>query len=338
MYRDPNSGLLLAAEMGPEGKTIILPQIVVVFKEGAGETAITGPNHNDVREFLARLQNVLADEVILIEKRKEGFEVAYQTTPLTWTDEAYMAGESKSSSSAPKEGLWLEPLTRPETASNGERLPFAVFALPKGQLVCRGESPALASALLTFLRQNPQIRSTDQVDATTSSDDAPGVHLGFNFDMAAYDRVLTKIGLNLVAKLLGVAFVRNVAFDSAVDYARNGVGGVYKVEPTAAASLESCLGPAIADRHVMGLFERSSANGTHALVFVIRLYGGPFEVYRLAEFDRAIAGLETPILVHVDYANHKIERLDLEGHVLKVVQEHGDWTRPANGGGSTNAK
>jgi hypothetical protein len=51
----------------------------------------------------------------------------------------------------------------------------------------------------------------------------PGIHQRFHFDIAAYDRVLTKIGLNLVAKLLGVPLIRNPAFDSAVAYVRDGV-------------------------------------------------------------------------------------------------------------------
>lgn len=36
------------------------------------------------------------------------------------------------------------------------------------------------------------------------------------------------------------------------------------------------------------------------------------EVIRLAEFDDPISGLEKPIVVLVDYVNHKIERPTLE--------------------------
>ena len=325
LYRDPNSGLLLAAEMGVKGKTTVLPQIVAIPREGAVETGITGSDHADVYDFLARFQSALTDDVILIEKRKDGFEVVYLTTTLTWTNESYAVGETTSSSRPPKVGLWLEPLVRPETASDGERLPFVVFGLPRGQLVCRANSPALAGALLTFLRQNPQVRQPSQVGAATESDPTPGVHLRFGTNPETDDRVLIKIGLNLVAKLLGVGFVRDEAFDRAVDYARAGAGAVYKAPPTTA----DVLGPAITDRHVMALLDGPGANGGHALVFVIRLYGGPLEAFRLAEFDGPIAGLETPIVIHVDYQNHRIERHDLEGHLLKVISEHGDWTMSA---------
>ena len=59
-------------------------------------------------------------------------------------------------------------------------------------------------------------------------------------------------------------------------------------------------------------------------MFMIRLYGGPLEAFPLAEFDGPIAGLETPIVIHVDYQNHRVERLDVEGHLLKAISEHGD--------------
>ena len=149
----------------------------------------------------------------------------------------------------------MDPLVRPETASDGERLPFVVFGLPRGQLVCRANGPALARALLTFLRQNPQVRQASQVGTVTESDPTPGVHLRLGMNPETDDRVLTKIGLNLVAKLLGVGFVRDAVFDRAIDYARTGAGAVYKAPPTAA----DVLGPAITDRHVMALLDRPVA-------------------------------------------------------------------------------
>jgi hypothetical protein len=60
-------------------------------------------------------------------------------------------------------------------------------------------------------------------------------------------------------------------------------------------------------------------NGRHCLVFMARLYGDPMEGIRLAEFEAPIPGLERPILVHVDYVNHKIERLTLQQHAERLV-------------------
>jgi hypothetical protein len=42
------------------------------------------------------------------------------------------------------------------------------------------------------------------------------------------------------------------------------------------------------------------------------------EGIRLTEFETPIPGLERPVLVHVDYDNHKIERLTLEEHAVRL--------------------
>jgi hypothetical protein len=50
-----------------------------------------------------------------------------------------------------------------------------------------------------------------------------------------------------------------------------------------------------------------------------RLYGGPLDVIRLADLGRAISELERPLLLHVDYINHKIVQKTLEEHASDVA-------------------
>lgn len=64
-----------------------------------------------------------------------------------------------------------------------------------------------------------------------------------------------------------------------------------------------------------------SSGGRHPLVFMARLYGGPLEVFRLAEFDAPIPGLTQPVIVHVDYVQNQIHRLSLEDHAAYLVNE-----------------
>ena len=71
--------------------------------------------------------------------------------------------------------------------------------------------------------------------------------------MSVHDRVLTKIGLNLVAKLLGLDLIRIPAFDAAVAYARAGNGAIYKLPPQASAEFTEMLGAPLPDRHNHGL-------------------------------------------------------------------------------------
>ncbi len=111
--------------------------------------------------------------------------------------------------------------------------------------------------------------------------DRPGFRQRYLIDMSVHDRVLTKIGLNLVAKLLGLDLIRKPTFDAAVMYAREGIGGVYKLPPGIVAQLTDMLGPALPDRHNLALLPIPRPDGGYGLAFLARLYGGPTEVFQL---------------------------------------------------------
>jgi hypothetical protein len=125
---------------------------------------------------------------------------------------------------------------------------------------------------------------------------------------------------------LGVDLVRDRAFDRAVDYARDGVGAVFKA-PTLP---DPVLGPPLPERHVLLLSPAPGANGGPAIVFMAQLYGGPIERFRLAELAAPIADFTEPVIIHVDYQNNRIERLTLAEHVVRVAAVHGNWTTPAS--------
>jgi hypothetical protein len=256
--------------------------------------------------------------VTLIEKKRNGFEVSYEVTTLSWKDDAYTVAGSGTSAKPPKAGIWIEPLKLPATADEKDVLLPRVFRLPAGQLVCRVNGADQSAMFLTVLRQVPELTHSGKIDMTATAEGKPGIYQRYHFDIDAYDRVLTKIGLNLVAKLVGVPLIRNPAFDSAVIYARDGGGGVYKYSPEHSLEFANCLGPPLPDRHVFALMPGPGPNGRHCLVFMARLYGGAMEAIRLAEFETPIPGLQRPIVVHVNYVNHRIERLTLEEHAVRL--------------------
>jgi hypothetical protein len=246
---------------------------------------VTGPEASSAAAFLSELQKALSEEVTLIAKTREGFEVAYETTPLIWTDDAYAPGEAATHSRPPKAGIWIEQLIRPETAQGGEALLPRMFRRPTGQLVCRADAIEHAAFFLTVLRNAPELLDSSKVGAAGTAHDRPRFHQRYIIDMSVHDRVLTKIGLNLVAKLLGLDLIRNPAFDAAVAYARAGNGAIYKLPPQASAEFTEMLGAPLPDRHNHGLLSVPRPNGGCGLAFMARLYGGPAEVFLLAEFE-----------------------------------------------------
>ncbi len=312
---DPGGGVLLEGLLEAGGQTRVLPQLLVV---DAGQAATTGPDAGSLQTFLSEMRAAISGDVNLIEKKREGFEVGYEVTSLSWREDAYAPAQTVTSAKPPKTGIWIEPLAVPATVGEGTKLLPRIFRLPAGQLVCRVNDVGQAATFLTVVRQVPELTDNGKIDMTVMATGKPGIHQRYQFDIAAYDRVLTKIGLNLVAKLLGVPFIRSPAFDSAVAYARDGAGCVHKYPPDRAVQLANALGPPLAELHVLALMEGPGPNGGHSLVFMARLYGGPMEGIRLAEFKTPIPGLERPILVHVDYVNHKIERLTLEEHAVRL--------------------
>lgn len=326
-HPDPASGVLLEADLGPGGAGQILPQLVFVDAQRVGMSAQDGPS---MSAFLSTLKQSMPDEVTLIEKAREGFEVAYRLTTLGWADGAYSVRETATQSRPPKTGFWVEPLVRPATARDGELLPPRIFQRLAGQLVCRADSTEQAARMLAVLRNVPEVWDSSSVSPPPLTEDQTGYHQRYAIDMAVYDRVFTKIGLNLVAKLLGLDLVRNDAFDSAMAHAREGIGGIYKLPREASGQFAKLFGPALADKHVLALLSKTDRNGGASLIFLARLYGGPMEIIRLAEFDEPIPGLEQTIVVHVDYVDQVIKRQSLEEHLLAVVLEHGErWNAEA---------
>jgi hypothetical protein len=318
--RDPETGILLEAELAAGGSSDVLPQLLIV---NAGQIVVTGRDAVAATAFLAELQKALSDEVTVIEKSREGFEVAYEATPLIWKDDAYAPGETATHARPPKSGLWIEPLIRPETAQAGEVLLPRIFRRPAGQIVCRAAAVEHVAFFLTVLRNAPEPLDASKVGTTGMAHDRPGFHQRYLIEMSVHDRVLTKIGLNLVAKLLGLDLIRKPAFDAAVTYARDGRGAVLKLPPEAAAQFTEMLGPALPDRHNLALLPIPRPNGGYGLAFMARLYGGPAEVIQLAEFKEPIPGLRRPIVLLVDYVNHKTERPTIEESVIESARKNG---------------
>src|ERR1700693_2816128 len=65
--RDPETGILLEAELGVGGSSGILPQLLIV---SAVHIAVTGRDAGAAAAFLSELQKALSDEVTLIEKTR----------------------------------------------------------------------------------------------------------------------------------------------------------------------------------------------------------------------------------------------------------------------------
>ena len=174
---------------------------------------------------------------------------------------------------------------------------------------------------MTAFRNASELFDASKVVVAGMAHNRPEFHQRYIVDMSIYDRVLTKIGLNLVAKLLGLELIRSSAFDTAVAYAREGIGRDLEA-PARNLSTDHVI---CSVRHsqiatILALLPVPRSNGSYKLAFMARLYGGPAEVFLLAEFDGPIAELKRPVILLVDYINHKIERPTIEESEKAPVQ------------------
>ncbi len=303
-FDDLETGILLEQEFWG-GQPMVLPQVVAQPPDMLSVFA------NDVVTANALVADLGAfGEIIsIVEKVRDGMEVRFSETIVHWDDDQYQAGETVGRATAPKGGIWLEPLTRPANHTTS-LLPPRIFRRSKGGLVCRADSVEQAVEFLACVRANQA--SIVIPDATLArSFDTPSIHLNQVFDAAAYDRVLTKIGFNLCAYLFGANAVRGTAFDRARHYAHSGTGAVKKL-PSATAERQAKTYPPLAHHHLMIVTSSSPTDGEPGrLVVLMRFYNGPIEVLIIAEGAVGIPACPEPIVIVDDYENNEIKRFPL---------------------------
>lgn len=314
--RDDENGVLYEGELIAGGIGKILPQIGVIAHDKFYKC---GPDPEALISFERELRANLREEVQLIEKKIDGSEVQFLITTLSWSEQAYAISKLESQQSRPKNGFWVEPLTQPQTDKDGILLQ-RVFRRSAGQLVCRTSNSNDAAAWLSLLRNSEEWFTNGTIETKNKTVAGGGVHQQINFDFSAYDRVLTKIGLNLVAFLLGQNFFRRIELDQAIAYARDCVGNIKKYPQAFSQKQANIFGRALPNRHLFALFQGEGPDGTATLVCFARLYGGQLEGLMLGEFSTSIAELANPIVVHANYVDHSIQRMSLEEHVIELAQ------------------
>lgn len=307
---DRERNIFLNQELRQGFEPIVLPQIVL-------ETLTTFsahlPDAEVGREFFGLLRNATADSPVLVQKVKTGFEVGYRTVGLTWDKkkEEFLASAPEIAAKPPKQAgevIWVEELVMPLTSKSASKLTPRVYRRSQGQLVCAVLRADDAPRFLTHLRRSADVFtiSDDTVPIETPAND---VHLALQIRVDVHDRVMTKIGINLAAKLFGLDFVRRPEFARAKDYARTGRGHILKINADKHPSNQLMTAGYMPDIHIFCIAEaKSDDDSTRLLTLMARLYGGPIESFALAELPKDAPELSEPIVVMVAYNENVIDR------------------------------
>lgn len=312
-FDDPETGLLLEQELRSKGQPTIFPQVIVV---PPNQVTVTAPDVPAANKLVDELSS-LADLLTICVKERDGRGVRFQLTPLTWQDNRYSVGEVARQAKAPTDAIWLEPLERPATNSAATLTP-RVFRRTNGPLVCRAGSVDDAARLLTFIRANHS-ELVVPAGSPPISTDTPNIHFRQLMDAAAYNRVLTKIGVNLCAHLFGPDAVRTSAFDAARDYARKASGAVRRW-PRDVAKRYTERFPRLPHHHlfVVTVNPPSPEQPGHVAV-LMQFYGGLVEGFIVAEGDTGLPDCPNPIFVVVDYEANAISKLSMEDFAIFAI-------------------
>lgn len=312
-FDDPETGLLLEQELRSGGKPTIFPQVIVA---PPNQVTVAATDMRGANKLVGELGS-LADQLTICVKERDGPDVHFHLTPLTWLENGYLVGEAARQSKAPHDAIWLEPLERPATNPTSVLTP-RVFRRTNGPLVCRAGSIDDAARLLTFIRANHSgLVVPAETPATITN--TPRIHFRQLMDLAAYDRVLTKIGVNLCAHLFDAEAVRTSAFNAAREYARTGVGSVRKW-PNEVAQAHSDRFPRLPHHHLIVVTANPPRAGQAGHVVVLmQFYGGLVQAFIVAEGDTGIPTCPDPIFVVVDYKTNKISKFSIEDFVTFAI-------------------
>ncbi|NWA10436.1 hypothetical protein [Pseudomonas gingeri] len=289
-------------DFGPHAKPIVLPQLKITGDKTFDSTA-AGPD--ELRSFVTSLSTLLQnDQVTCIRKRGPEHELRYEAITLLRSGETYtQEGGSRSEGKPPRECLWLEHYDETRTKS---LIPAAtIFRNLNGSIVLKTSSATVEGALNFFARAVDQFSFDTQV---TKDIEGPIVSVRMTVTVGVIERVIAKIGINLLAYYLGRDYVADFGFRKIKDGILTGTppvdGQIFED-----VAVKAMLDAAPDHHHVIFLSIVSQPGGRAAIILVAKLYGVA-HIICLAR-DVPEPHLPFPVFFLVDYFNHKVKQQSL---------------------------
>lgn len=302
-FDDVERGLMIEQEFRAGGTPFVLPQILFLSPE---ELSLTASDGDGVKSLLQAVDG-LGQEVVIVEKAREGSEIRYYATALSWQNSEYQPGARTSHSKAPRDAVFLEPLAVPEIETASVLKP-RIFQRTRGGLTCRAADVRETAQLLTLIRLN-RAALTVPHDVEFQTTEHPMSHIHHLFDITAIDRACTKIAVNLCAHLFGADAVRGPAFANAREYARFGTAKVRRVR----TDIMECFMkqfPPLPHHHLLIVHEAPADDEAHGCIMVaLRLYGVVISMMAIAEGPNPLPSCPQAEFVVVDYLADRIDRM-----------------------------
>lgn len=297
-----SSGYPDEVDFGPHSKPIVLPQLKMV---GEKEFKSSAENMDDLRSFVFFLANLFQnDQVICVRKRGPEHELRYEVITMLRSGKTFTQADPSNFQDKPPRGcLWLE---RYDGADARGVNPLAtIFSSRKGETILKTSSETVENALNFFACAAEQFSFEVQ---ETKDIENPVISVQMTVTIGVMERVLAKIGVNLLAFYLGKEYVSNPRFQGVKDSILKGVPRLdsHLVEDD---TMHAILSAAPKDHHVLLLSCVSQPTGRLAIVLTAKLYGVALCV-PLA-LDVPIPHRALPVFFLVDYLNHEVKEQSL---------------------------
>ncbi|HDR9088561.1 TPA: hypothetical protein QDB10_004502 [Burkholderia vietnamiensis] len=292
------------AEMQAEGVAIILPQLLLL---GDDKCAITGSDESTVSSFLETLRRHLDGVVSLVRKVTSSDGASFNVTVHEYMDNQYFEQRICTASKPPRICIWHEHFPVTDQNQRPRRHP-TLYRRTAGQVVLRTNVDSDARHLLTVaraalesLREIPTPRST-QIEN-------PSMLFSMSMDMDAFGRVLTKIGLNLVAHSFGEDYIRHAAFVmTKAAVLGDTQDGIQYETSESNPTLKTAFSGVPPRHHAMTLAICPTSQDTCNVAMLIRFYGTTTYAVHLGTGAPPPPN-SMPLFHVIDYNAHRIEEL-----------------------------
>src|SRR5450830_925128 len=196
-------------ELVQNGRPFVLPQLILVGENIIKSTATTLP---DLMEFIDAARICLADSVICIQKKHDEAPPTLELTRFTWDGKSYVQSQEREPvTKAPPIVIWHEQM---ENNESGQRLSRSrIFQSRRKNLILRVTDELGIENALTLYRKCLDQTNFSEVNPEPAPVENPIICLNSSMCTDVTNRVLAKIGLNILTFVAGAAYVRDVGFD-----------------------------------------------------------------------------------------------------------------------------
>lgn len=307
------TGVHYEIDFGKHGKPIVLPQLTIV---GGNDFQSAAESVEDLASFVESLTQLLGSPVLFcVRKCALAESLPYEVSTMTRVGSVYaQLTPAEKCAKPPTNAVWLEEPSKDQEVSFGTN----IYRSLRGTTHLKLVGMTLEEALEFYLLATEQIILSNSVDDDVIN---PLVAVRMTMRIGVMERVIAKIGLNLLAYYLGPDFLRQSGFDSVKKSIVTGSPGLNlnSIEDLHLLVLLNCVP---ADQHCFYLSALTTTEDECTLFMICRLYG----VWSFMCLGTGIASASRPLpfMVTADYRNHKMRLWSLS-EIAELMCNCPDW-------------